>query len=115
MLMKSLGPAFDVTKKILASVEDLTYDKTLAQLKEEEQAMKRRTTPGASLATAYFAGIPISTRCFECGSVEHCATKCPSRKWRRGGNGNPNKPDGDSNGTQDQRPHKRQKKQRQRQ
>ncbi|KAI9788267.1 MAG: hypothetical protein M1816_007033 [Peltula sp. TS41687] len=36
MLIDSLGPAFDVTKKILSATEDLTYAKALARLKEEE-------------------------------------------------------------------------------
>lgn len=63
MLINSLGSAFDVAKKILASIEDLMYDRALAQLKKEEQVMKCRSVSGASLATVYSIGISAGTCC----------------------------------------------------
>ena len=83
--MNSLGSAFEVTKKILASVENLTYDKALIQLKEAEQAMKPYTARGVSLATVNSAGIPTDTRYFECSLIEHWKVKLLGSLARYGG------------------------------
>ncbi|KAI9777301.1 MAG: hypothetical protein M1816_004805 [Peltula sp. TS41687] len=60
----------------------LTFTKALARLKEDELAAECQKAP-ASPGNVYLTGNPAGTHCYQCGSAEHWAAKCPSRKRRR--------------------------------
>lgn len=104
ILMDSLGPTFDITKKILSATDDLTFATALTRLKEDEIPVKRAESPPAiQLGNVYMANNSGNGRdgrdgrCYECGSRKHWAAKCPTRKR---GRRSPT-PDSDSESSED--------------